>query len=74
MTEQQQTEPRALQTWLLLNEELRSMTEEQCWALLRKEQQGKKRIQYMLRIFSRANKLRTERERAEIVTGALRRK
>lgn len=62
-----QTTSDYLKTWLLLNEGLRTLTEEQCWRLLAEERAGKRRPQYLLRIFSRANKLRTDRERAEIL-------
>lgn len=57
----------ALATWLGLNEALREYDEQQCWKLLAAEQAGKRRTNYLLRIFSRANKLRTDRERIELL-------
>lgn len=68
MAEQTTTETStALQTWLNLQEALRTLPEEDCWKLLAEEQAGKRRPQYLMRIFSRANKLRTDRERAELL-------
>lgn len=61
------TQAEALATWLALNEALRTYSEEDCWKLLAAEQADKRRPNYLLRIFSRANKLRTDRERAELL-------
>jgi hypothetical protein len=61
-----------LNTWGSLNARMQdpSLTEQQCWDLLTLEQSGKARIQFMLRIYGRANKLRTTRERMEITKRA----
>lgn len=58
----------ALQNWESLNNALRdsSLTEKQGWDLLEKERKGQRRLAFMLRIYGRANKMRTERERKEI--------
>lgn len=58
----------ALSTWKSLNEELQKdeMTEEECLRLLNIERKGQRRLQFMLRLFGRYNKLRAERERREI--------
>jgi hypothetical protein len=53
----------ALLNWGNLQAALREMTEAQCWALLDEEKSGKRRIQFLLRIYGRANTLRCERER-----------
>lgn len=52
-----------LATWVDLNEALRNVNETECWTLLKAEQAGKRRVQFLLRIYGRANRLRTERER-----------
>jgi len=52
-----------LKTWTDLQEALRTMTEEECWKLLKQEQNGKCRKQFLLRIYGRANRLRIIRER-----------
>lgn len=65
-------EEEALNTWISLNEKLQdtATTEEECWKLLKVERAGQRRLQFMLRIFGRANKLRTERERKAIAADA----
>lgn len=70
MTKQDQED--ALANWNSLNEKLQSTktTEEDCWKLLKSERAGPRRLQFMLRIYGRANKLRTERERKEIAADA----
>jgi hypothetical protein len=54
-------------TWAEMNDQLRAADEAACWALLENEQQHACRVPFLLRIFGKANKLRTERERAEIM-------
>jgi hypothetical protein len=54
-------------TWLGLNETLRAATEETCRALLQAEQEGPRRKQFLKRIHSRLNKVRADRERAELL-------
>jgi hypothetical protein len=56
-----------LATWVALNEALRTITETECWSLLKAEQTGKRRVQFLLRIYGRANRLRTERERSAML-------
>lgn len=48
------------------NDFVRTATEDQCAELLRAEKEGAKRLIVMLRIHSRLNRVRAERERAEI--------
>lgn len=56
-----------LENWAGLNAQLGELTEEECWHLLALEKTGLKRLQFLLRIYGRANKLRTQRERQELV-------
>ena len=56
-----------LDTWRALNDKLRGADEKTCRDLLRKEQAGKKRPRFILRIHSRLNKARADRERKELV-------
>lgn len=68
MTKEQNNEAeRLLANWADLNAKLSELDEQQCWALLALEKGGKDRIQFKLRIYGRANKLRTQRERQELV-------
>jgi hypothetical protein len=55
----------SLQTWLALNQALREAGENDCHQLLKLEQGGRKRKQFLKRIHSRLNKVRADRERAE---------
>lgn len=57
-----------LRTWAGLNEHINTLDEAECWALLAAEKKGKRRVSFMLRIYGRANRLRTESERKELVT------
>lgn len=59
------TDP-ALMSWGALNESIMQMDENQAQALLKKELAGRKRSQFVKRIHSRINKLRADRERAEL--------
>lgn len=54
-------------TWKTLNECIMDLNEEQCWDLLDQEKKGKKRIQFLARIYGRASKLRIQRERRELM-------
>lgn len=58
-----------LSSWVAMNEALKTLEEKECWKLLQKEKDGRKRAQFMLRIHGRANKLRAERERRELLGG-----
>ena len=44
---------------------LLTLPEERCWELLAMEYKGRKRFGYIQRLYGRANKLRTLRERRE---------
>lgn len=57
----------ALNSWVELNKALKKMKEKECWALLKTEKEGSKRAPFLIRIFGRANKLRMERERNELL-------
>lgn len=57
---------KALGSWLALNKFLRTAKETQCNILLEFERKGKRRINYMLRIYGRYNVLRSDRERREL--------
>ncbi len=59
-----------LESWVSLNEFLREANEMQCSLLLNEEQKGKRRVQYLLRIHARFNKVRAQRERGELLKGA----
>ena len=55
-----------LQSWLALQPYLMTCDEDACEALLKEELEGRKRYGFLRRIHSRINRLRAERERAEI--------
>jgi hypothetical protein len=55
-----------LETWISLNEAIMEADEKQCQQLLKAELAGKKRKAFVLRIHSRLNKIRADRERAEL--------
>lgn len=55
-----------LQSWLALNDALREADEPTCQGLLAEELKGRKRKQFIKRIHSRLNKVRADRERAEL--------
>lgn len=58
----------ALSSWLYLNHVLSNIKDEkECTRLLDEELKGKKRINFVLRIHSRFNKLRAERERKQLM-------
>lgn len=54
-------------TWLQLQDRLVRAKESDCLTLLKAEKAGKKRVQYLLRIYGRFNVLRTKRERTELL-------
>jgi hypothetical protein len=56
----------ALRTWVGLNEVMRTASEETCRHLLRVEKLGRRRQQFLRRIYSRLNRVRADRERAEL--------
>lgn len=60
-----------LVSWEGLNRTLQSANEETCKELLAREIAHKKRKQFLLRIHSRLNKVRAQRERAELVKHAI---
>ncbi len=55
-----------LRTWIALNNALRDADEETCETLLEEEQKGRMRRRFLLRIHSRLNKARADRERLEL--------
>lgn len=57
-------------TWKKLNDLLRSADEKACLKLLEQERGSRRRRQYLLRIHSRLNKVRADRERAALVKAA----
>lgn len=62
-------ETNPLSSWVAMNEALKTLSEKDCWKLLENEKKGQKRAQFLLRIHGRANKLRAERERRELLGG-----
>lgn len=58
-----------LSSWVAMNEALKTLPEKDCWKLLEQEKKNQQRAQFMLRIHGRANKLRAERERRELLGG-----
>lgn len=62
-------ETNPLSSWVAMNEALKTLSEKDCWKLLESEKKGSKRAQFLLRIHGRANKLRAERERRELLGG-----
>lgn len=57
----------ALSNWTALNMALRNATEQFCHALFDWEKRDKKRLRWLLRIHSRLNYLRAQRERKELM-------
>jgi hypothetical protein len=57
---------KALDNWLVLNKVLRTIDIDDCKEMLSTEQAGKRRLNYMLRIYGRYNRLRSDRERREL--------
>lgn len=56
----------ALQTWIGLNDHIRTADEDECSRLLAAEKAGKNRRTFVHRIFCRLNRVRAERERKEL--------
>ena len=56
----------ALSSWTALNDAMREADEALCQLLLKEELKGKKRKQFVLRIHSRLNRVRADRERLEL--------
>ena len=56
-----------LQTWQTLQAGVRDASEAQCEELLKEEKKGRNRPQFVLRIFSRLNRMRALRERQGLV-------
>lgn len=59
----------ALANWAACNEFLRTASESEAFTLLHHESRGKRRVQYMLRMHSRFNQQRAQRERTELLSG-----
>lgn len=55
-----------LSTWLLLNDVIKYADEQLCKQLLHEERLDKNRPTFVARIHSRLNKVRADRERAEL--------
>lgn len=56
----------ALRTWVALNAALRCCSESRAAQLLSAEKYGRRRMQFLLRIHSRLNYTRAQRERREL--------
>jgi hypothetical protein len=52
-----------------INEAMRTCTEKEALKLMEKERAGENRVRVLIRIHSRMNKLRADRERKEIMGG-----
>lgn len=57
-----------LKTWRSANAFLQSASEQDCLALLQYEQQNEDRYPMLIRVYHRFAKMRTQRERAEILS------
>jgi len=58
---------KGFRTWKGLNDALRGAGEAECKAMLKDEQKGRRRKMFILRIHSRLNKARADRERLELM-------
>lgn len=56
-----------LENWTVLNENLAGLHEHELKQLLEMERTGKKRVQMLIRIHGRFNKVRAQREREELL-------
>ena len=56
-----------LSNWVAINEAMRTCSEKEALKLMGKERAGENRTRVLLRIHSRMNKLRADRERREIM-------
>lgn len=61
-----------LASWKTLNDALRLVNEDGCYALLNMEKKGEARLRFLNRIHGALNKKRYEREREELRTSARR--
>jgi len=59
-----------LATWINLNDALRQADEKTCVQLMIDEQQGRRRKMFLLRIHSRLNLVRAQRERQALLRSA----
>lgn len=57
----------ALLSWVSLNQALKEADLKRCMVLLSTEKRGRRRSQFLKRIYSRLNKVRADQERAELV-------
>jgi len=55
-----------LRNWVVLLAEVNKLSEADCAELLEQEKKGNRRVAFMLRIYGRMNKQRTQRERAAL--------
>ena len=58
----------ALTNWETCNDFLRGASEKDAEAMLTVEKGGKRRVQYLLRIYARFNRERARRERSELLS------
>jgi hypothetical protein len=56
----------ALSSWEALNNLMKTAQEELCQVLLKAELAGRRRLMFVLRIYSRLNRVRAARERQEL--------
>lgn len=54
-------------TWAETVRLLKKADEKLCWKMLKEEREGANRPMFLLRIYGKANRLRTERERKELL-------
>lgn len=54
-------------TWAETVRLLKKADEKTCWKMLKEEREGANRPMFLLRIYGKANRLRTERERKELL-------
>ena len=62
-----ETRNAALANWAAVNDFLRDASEEEAAILLKQEQEGQRRVQYLMRIYARFNRCRGKRERSELL-------
>lgn len=59
-----------LENWDMLNEHVKTLDEKAVKALIEKEKKGQNRPQFLLRMYGRFNRLRTARERRELMSNS----
>lgn len=59
-----------LKNWATLNAVLQDLSEKECEELLTNERNGQRRLQFLLRLYGRYNKLRSQRERNTLIKAA----